>query len=223
MLSVIVPVLNEEIGITNFLLPLQDYRQPNLELILVDGGSRDKTIELAEPLCDRIFASQKGRAQQMNVGANQAKGNILLFLHADTQLPNQFNHIIEQSMAESHNVWGRFDVRLSGQNTALRMVEFFMNHRSRWTGIATGDQAVFVKADVFNQIEGYQNISLMEDIALSKALKSISPPVCLKSKVISSSRRWETFGLWRTIFLMWRLRLAYFLGADPNRLAAKYE
>jgi hypothetical protein len=121
------------------------------------------------------------------------------------------------------NGWGRFNVRLSGTHFSLRLIEFFMNLRSRWSGIATGDQAIFVKAKVFHQIQGYQNIPLMEDIALSKSLKQITPPVCLKDKVITSSRRWEKFGIWRTIFLMWQLRLAYFWGVDPHKLASKYE
>ena len=159
----------------------------------------------------------------MNAGVARSKGNVLLFLHADTSLPDNFNSSIERALAESKFVWGRFDVRLSGQDFLLRMVEFFMNYRSRLTGIATGDQAVFVLSDVFKQIGGYQNIPLMEDIALSKSLKSLSSPACIKSKVISSSRRWERFGIWRTIFLMWRLRLSYFLGVDPCRLVSRYE
>lgn len=223
ILSVIIPVLNEAENIRSFLLPLQKYRHQSLEIILIDGGSEDGTVALAKPLCDVLVVSSKGRARQMNVGAKKSKGNILLFLHADTFLPSNFLDAIQQNITEATFVWGRFDVRLSGQSFSLRIVEFFMNIRSKWTGIATGDQAIFVQTNVFFNLGGYQEIPLMEDIALSVSLNKISRPLILKDKVITSSRRWESFGIWKTIFLMWRLRLLYFFNVSPNYLAKQYE
>lgn len=202
---------------------MQTYRQSEVEIIVVDGGSSDATVELARPLCDVIEVAKKGRARQMNAGANKARGRILLFLHADTLLPDNAISLIEESLRENTRVWGRFDVCLSGHRKGLRVIEYCMNSRSRWTGIATGDQAIFVCAKTFFQLGGYPDIALMEDISLSKALKKISFPVCLKEHVITSSRRWESFGICRTIFLMWKLRLAYYLGVSPEKLATYYE
>ena len=222
MISIIIPVLNEEDNILSFLQPLQKFREQGLEVVVIDGGSTDSTVEIARAFCDVIDITEKGRAKQMNAGANKANGDILLFLHADTFLPGDFMSVVEKKLFESDRVWGRFDINLSGSARSLRVVEFFVNLRSRWTGVATGDQAIFIKTTIFRKLGGYQNIPLMEDVALSKSLKKISPPLCLKDKVITSSRRWEKFGVWRTIFLMWQLRLAYFFGADPHQLAAKY-
>ena len=223
MISIIIPVLNEEENILLLLEPLQKFRHKNIEIVVIDGGSIDTTVEKAKPFCDVIEVSQKGRAKQMNAGAKKSSGDTLIFLHADTFLPDNFITNIENKLSGSTSVWGRFNVRLSGSSLVLRVVEFFINFRSRWTGIATGDQAIFVNANTFHQLGGYQDIPLMEDVALSKALKKISSPICLKDKVITSSRRWEKFGVWRTIFLMWRLRLAYFLGVDPHQLSSKYK
>ncbi len=222
-LSVIIPVLNEASGIQAFLSPLQKFRQQGVEFVIVDGGSTDATIELARPFCDVIVESPKGRAKQMNMGAKHARGGLLLFLHADTLLPDNFLFLIEQKWKKNKKLWGRFNVRLSGARVSLRLIEYCMNLRSRWTGIATGDQAIFVSAALFHELKGYPDIPLMEDIALSKALKKISRPVSLPEKVITSSRRWEKFGIWQTVFLMWQLRLSYFFGVNPRRLAARYE
>jgi len=202
---------------------LQKFRRKGVEFVIVDGGSTDATIELARPLCDVIVESPKGRAKQMNAGANQARGELLLFLHADTLLPDNFLFLIEQEWRKNKKLWGRFNVRLSGSHFSLRLIESCMNLRSRWTGIATGDQAIFVNAALFHELQGYPDIPLMEDIALSKALKKHSHPISLPEQVITSSRRWEKFGIWRTVFLMWQLRLAYFFGVNPRRLAVRYE
>ncbi len=192
------------------------------EIILVDGGSTDGTSTLSELLVDHQLGASPGRAHQMNAGARRASGDILLFLHADTLLPSQADEIIIAGLANSHHCWGRFNVRLSGQNHLLRMVEKLMNSRSRLTGIATGDQAIFIRRNTFEALGGFPEIPLMEDIAFSKRLKTVSSPLCLPQQVISSSRRWEQQGIMQTIYLMWYLRLAYFLGADPGRLAARY-
>jgi rSAM/selenodomain-associated transferase 2 len=222
-IAIILPVRNEEAQIAACLTLLQPLRRQNCELIVVDGGSDDRTVALAEPLADRVIFSPKGRAAQMNTGAQQAHGDVLWFLHADSLPPPDAVALIRAALTDPNQHWGRFDVRLSGQHPLFRMVETLMNVRSRLTGIATGDQGLFVRRDLFEQVGGYPPIALMEDIALSRLLKQQSRPVCLRQRLTTSSRRWERDGILRTILLMWRLRLAYFFGADPDQLARIYD
>jgi len=221
-ISVIVPILNEATIIRSALRALQPLRQAGHEVIVADGGSSDDSAALAMELADRVIHSAPGRARQMNAGARVASGDILLFLHADTMLPRTVERIIITALDRSPRCWGRFDVHLAGRQRPLRLVEAMMNLRSRLGGIATGDQAMFVRRSAFEEIGGFPAIELMEDIALSKRLKRLSPPLCLRQRVITSSRRWEQNGILHTILLMWRLRLAYFLGADPAHLARRY-
>ena len=221
-LSIIIPVLNEAESIVATVELLQTFRQGGCQLIVVDGGSRDGTVQLAEPYVDKLLTSKAGRANQMNAGAEVAEGKVLLFLHADTLLPMDSDRLIEQRLKESGCSWGRFDVSLSGQQPLLRVVEAMMNNRSRWSGIATGDQAIFVKKKLFDEVGGFPSIALMEDIALSRLLKAEGSPLCLKEKVVTSSRRWEEKGVVRTICLMWIFRLAYFLGVKPEQLVKIY-
>ncbi|HKQ25223.1 MAG TPA: TIGR04283 family arsenosugar biosynthesis glycosyltransferase [Burkholderiales bacterium] len=222
-LSIVVPTLNEAQGIVSFLQPLQRLRERSVELILVDGGSGDGTVAAASPLVDGMLQlSTRGRAVQMNAGAAHASGDVLLFLHADTRLPDDGVRLILDGLHETGRRWGRFDIALSGASPMLRVVEWTMNLRSRLTGIATGDQGLFVERRLFDEIGGFPAIALMEDVALSAALKRHGRPLCLAQRVIASSRRWEKNGIWRTIVLMWRLRLAYFLGAGSKRLAEIY-
>jgi rSAM/selenodomain-associated transferase 2 len=221
-LTIVVPCLNEVAGIAAVLTPLQTYRVGGHEVIVVDGGSRDGTPEAARPLADRILVTGRGRALQMNAGAAAATGDVLLFLHADTRLPPAADRLILEGLAGNGRCWGRFDVRLSGALPMLRVVEGLMNVRSRLTGIATGDQAIFVTPQAFEAVGRYPEIPLMEDIALSASLKRMGRPLCLRARVVTSSRRWEQEGVWRTILFMWRLRLAYFFGADPRALARRY-
>ncbi len=221
-LSVIIPILDEAETLPQTLGTLQALRSEGNEVIVVDGGSRDGSAQLAAGLADQILLAPRGRALQMNAGARRARGECLLFLHADTLLPAGAAETIAAGLAATGRAWGRFDVRLSGRPWPLRLVETLMNLRSRLTGIATGDQALFVKRAVFEKLGGFPEIPLMEDIALCRRLKRISPPLCLRQRVITSSRRWESNGIWRTIALMWHLRLAYFLGADPADLARRY-
>lgn len=218
--SVIIPTLNEEKSIQSCLLALQLLRN-NCEIIIADGDSIDNTHSLALPLADKVITSVKGRAKQMNNGARYATGDILIFLHADTYLPENALQLIQQKI-NTTSQWGRFDIQLSGNSFMLKVIAQMMNWRSRLTGIATGDQVIFVTRLAFQTVGQYPEISLMEDIALCKALKKISRPVCLKNKVISSGRRWEHNGIYRTILLMWSLRLRYFFGTDPKILAFLY-
>ncbi|MEP1213425.1 MAG: TIGR04283 family arsenosugar biosynthesis glycosyltransferase [Marinobacter sp.] len=221
LLSVIVPVWREAASIQSFLRSLQPVREGGHEVIVVDGGSDDGTAELAAPWCEQVLTGGKGRALQMNAGADAARGNVLLFLHADTALPDTaIDHL--QHFFSSQQQWGRFDVRLSGQRAVFRVVAWFMNRRSRLTGIATGDQAMFVRTSVFRALQGFAPIPLMEDVELSKRLCSLSRPYCISDPVTTDSRRWEQEGAWRTILLMWRLRWRYWRGESSESLAAAY-
>lgn len=219
-LSIIVPVLNEAPGIARFLAGLSELRAHGAQLIVVDGGSSDGTPALAAPFVDVVVHAKGGRAIQMNAGAAQARGEALLFLHADTVLPPDALELITTALSDFH--WGRFDVRFDGTHPSMAMIATMMNLRSCITGIATGDQAMFIRRETFSRLDGFAEIPLMEDIELSRRLKRFGRPACLHQRVTTSSRRWEKQGVWRTIFLMWRLRLAYFFGADPRKLAMAY-
>lgn len=215
------PVLNEAAGIDTTLGLLQSLRAAGCEVILADGGSGDGTRDAAAGLYDQWVDAPPGRARQMNAGAAVAGGDLLLFLHADTLLPPDALSWLER-FAASDRQWGRFDVRLSGQRPLFRVIAWFMNRRSRLTGVATGDQAMFVRRSLFEQVGGYEPIPLMEDVALSRTLRRFSRPYCIPASVITDSRRWEMNGAWRTIVLMWRLRWAYWRGEAPEVLARRY-
>lgn len=221
-LSIIIPCLNEAGTIGPLLHSLQPLRAEGHEVILVDGGSGDETQAVAKPLVDSLLISEAGRGRQMNVGAHTAAGDILWFLHADSILPKGAVQVMVGGLERTERVWGRFDVRLSGRHPLLQLVAFMMNLRSRLSGIATGDQGLFVTREAFDRIGGYPEIPLMEDVALSRSLKRISPPLCLPLTLVTSSRRWESRGILRTIVLMWWLRLAFALGVSPQRLARMY-
>jgi rSAM/selenodomain-associated transferase 2 len=217
-LSVVIPTLNEASVIAGALAALALLRARGHEVIVADGGSVDETVRLARPLCDRVVQSARGRALQMNAGARAASGTALLFLHADTRLPAQAAESVFECLKRCR--WGRFDVQIDSRRWLLKLVAWTMNLRSRLTGIATGDQAIFVRREAF---AGFPEIALMEDIAFSAAMKRGGRPACLRSRVITSGRRWEARGVLRTIVLMWRLRLLYFLGVAPERLARLYD
>jgi rSAM/selenodomain-associated transferase 2/rSAM/selenodomain-associated transferase 1 len=220
-LTIIVPVLNEGAALAQRLLALQPLRQRGAQLLVVDGGSTDASAATAAAWADQVLAAPRGRAAQMNAGACATRADVLLFLHADTQLPPGADVLIAQALAAGHH-WGRFDVRIEGRHPLLPMVAAFMNWRSRLSGIATGDQAMFVRRAVFNAVGGFAPQPLMEDIALSRRLRRLGPPARLVACVTTSGRRWDQHGLWRTIMLMWRLRAAYFLGTSPQALALRY-
>ena len=220
-LSIVMPALNEAANIEAALQALSPLQARGVEVIVVDGGSRDGTFELARPLADKVLKAPRGRANQMNAGAAIAQGDALLFLHADTRLPDNADRLVLDGLARSGRQWGRFDVRFA-EGGLLRLVAITMNTRSRATRIATGDQAMFVTRDGFERAGRFPAIALMEDVALSARLKRLGRPLCLGDRVTTSGRRWQKHGPLRTIFLMWRLRLRYFLGADPARLARDY-
>jgi len=220
--SIVMPVLDEGAGLALALDRLEPARAAGVEVIVADGGSADSSVSTALTRCDQVVAAPRGRARQMNAGAAAASGAILLFLHADTRLPEGALEAVERAMADGRHAWGRFDVRIAGRSRLLPVVAAAMNLRSRWTGVATGDQAMFVRRDVFERIGGFPDIPLMEDIAISRRLKREGWPLCLRDRVTTSGRRWDERGALRTIATMWSLRAAFFLGADPARLARVY-
>ncbi|WP_275096759.1 TIGR04283 family arsenosugar biosynthesis glycosyltransferase [Sedimenticola hydrogenitrophicus] len=221
-LSVVIPCLNEAESIVQLLETLQAARTDGIELVLVDAGSVDDTVTLSAPLVDKLIYSAAGRAKQMNAGARAASGGILWFLHADSVIHADFPDLIQAALVASGRPWGRFDVRLSGRRPALRIIEFLMNWRSRLTGIVTGDQGIFMHRALFERLGGFPDIPLMEDIAISRRLKAYTRPVVVAQRLQTSSRRWEQAGIIPTVLLMWRLRWAYYFGADPARLAQRY-
>jgi rSAM/selenodomain-associated transferase 2 len=219
-LSIIIPVLNEEENLSTTLNKLRSFRQSGHEIIVADGGSTDRSLEIAHEMADTVLVSKAGRALQMNNGAAVASGDVFLFLHADTVLPQNAEQVMSSFCRGEF--WGRFDVRLSSGRIIFRLIEYLINIRSRLTSIATGDQAIFIERKLFDDVGGFPEIPLMEDIALSRLLKSKSRAVCLREKVITSSRRWEQKGVISTILLMWRLRLYYYLGVSPEKLSQLY-
>jgi len=222
-LSIIIPTLNEAEGIVATLESVRELRRRGHEVIVVDGGSTDGTTDLAEGLADRVLAAGAGRAGQMNAGARAASGDVLLFLHADSRLPDEADRLVLQCLADGAPAWGRFDVRIAGSHPLLRVVETMMNLRSRLTRICTGDQGIFVRREAFDAVGGYPSQELMEDIAISARLRRVCAPLCLRERCLTSARRWESHGVLRTIVLMWWLRLRYALGAEPARLARDYD
>jgi rSAM/selenodomain-associated transferase 2 len=220
-LSIVMPVLDEAMEIAAALEALAPLRARGIEVIVADGGSADGTPALARPLADQVLTAPRGRALQMNAGAAAAHGDVLLFLHADTRLPENADRLILDGLARNGSIWGRFDVRIEGGGL-LGVVSFMMNGRSRLTGIATGDQAMFMTRTAFEAAGGFPPIALMEDLALSARLKRLGQPLCLRARVNTSPRRWRKHGILRTILLMWSLRLRFFFGADPARLARSY-
>lgn len=224
-LAIVVPVLDEAAQIEASLAALADFRQRGARVIVVDGGSHDATVRLAAPLCDRVIAAPRGRALQMNAGARCEEGrgaDVLLFLHVDVRLPSEADRLIFRALSNAQSCWGRFDVTLQGRSPGLALIGTLMNLRSRATGICTGDQAIFVEQGAFVALEGFAPIALMEDVEFCRRARRLSTPLALRPPVIVSARRWDQAGLARTVLRMWWLRLAYFLGADPQRLAQRY-
>ena len=221
-LSVIVPLLNEARELPALLEQLSLLVRNGSEVIVVDGDSDDGSADIAERAGFIVVRTAKGRARQMNAGAARATGDVLLFLHADTKLPDVAEITIARGLADNRQAWGRFDVRISGRHFMLKVVSRLMNLRSRLTGIATGDQAMFVTRSAFDAVGGFPDQPLMEDIELSKRLLALSRPVCIARRVTTSGRRWETRGVWRTILLMWRLRWDYWRGVPAQQLAEAY-
>lgn len=220
--SVIIPALNEAGSIVAVLERLQSLRERGHEVIVVDGGSRDSTRQLCTGRCDRLLDAARGRARQMQAGLDIATGDVIWFLHADTLAPADADRQILAGLARSGKTWGRFDVSFANTAGLLALVPFFMNLRSRLSGIATGDQGIFATRRALEACGGLPDIVLMEDIALSKSLRRTGRPLALRSRLCTSDRRWRRHGVARTILRMWCLRLAYFAGVSPDRLSRYY-
>ena len=220
-LSIILPVLDESAAIGATLESLAPLRAAGHEVLVVDGGSQDNTVALCQGAGCQVLGSTRGRARQMNAGAARAQGEVLVFLHADSQLPALADTLIGLALQQGA-LWGRFDVRIEGPSSLLPVIAALMNLRSRWSGIATGDQAMFVRRDLFLRLGGFANQALMEDIELSRRLRAVGRPACLRQLVHTSGRRWEAHGVWRTIWTMWRLRWRYWRGVSPELLAKEY-
>ncbi len=221
-LSFILPVLNESAGLGATLAGLESLRQNGAEIIVVDGGSSDASPLLARSMGATVMETGQGRGRQMNAGARQASGDILVFVHGDTRLPKSVLDFLENGGLK-RAAWGYFNVSLSGSSWQFRLIESLINWRSRLSGIGTGDQVIFVRRELFVETGGYADIPLMEDIELCKRLKRHhGRPVRVPLVVITSSRRWQQQGIARTVVLMWCLRLAYFIGVSPGRLAKIY-
>lgn len=219
MISIIIPVLNEAPQLTATLKPLQPFRGNRIEIIVIDGGSTDASIAIAEPLADKLIHGSRGRARQMNLGAQQASGDTLLFLHADTTLPESLQSTLNAIL---DHTWGRFNVRLNHPHWMYKIIAKMMNWRSCITGIATGDQAIFVQRQLFQQLGGFADIPLMEDVELSRRLRKLSKPLCLHQPVLVSTRYWQKHGMISSMIKMWILRGAYFFGVPPHRLLKIY-
>lgn len=223
-LSIIIPTLNEALRIPQLLEELKRFEESNCEIIIVDGGSKDNSVEIAKYAGFRVEKTTRGRAHQMNIGAKLATGSILLFLHADTQLPDTADLQVKKLFSDNpYSCWGYFRVRIAGNSKIFYVIGFMMNLRSYLTNIVTGDQVIFVKKNDFLKAGCFPEQLLMEDIELSKRLCTLSRPSCINSYAITSGRRWELHGIWRTIFLMWRLRWDYWRGTPANKLAGKYQ
>ena len=222
LLTIIIPVLNERSVIAGLLASLAPFRERGVEVLVVDGGSKDGTFAAAAPGADRLIVAPSGRARQMNAGAAAARAPVLLFLHVDTRLPANADELVLNGLAATGLAWGRFDVRIEGSSRWLPFVAWLMNLRSRTTGIATGDQAMFVTRRAFDALGGFPDQALMEDVELSSRLLRCGRPLCLGSPAVTSGRRWVSRGVWRTIAVMWWIRLLYFLGVAPDRLARLY-
>jgi rSAM/selenodomain-associated transferase 2 len=228
MISVVIPVYKEGKGVVACLRALSELGAMD-QCVVVDASRpdvfkmcRSDTLKaLPDMNLTYLKAVSKGRAAQMNQGALNSRGDVLVFLHADTCLPDQALTLIRSKLGSGWH-WGRFDVRFDNPRWWYRLISAMMNWRSRLSGIATGDQAMFMTRAAYDLVSGFDEIQLMEDIAMSKKLKTIGKPLCLKESVVTAARRWEQKGVFRTIITMWCLRLAYYLGVSPNRLAAWY-
>ncbi|MBJ6138541.1 TIGR04283 family arsenosugar biosynthesis glycosyltransferase [Marinobacter litoralis] len=221
-LSIIVPVLNEAAVLTDLLAHLAHWQTRGAEIVIVDGGSTDQTVAMARNAGFDVVTAPAGRANQMNAGAGTSHSERLLFLHADTRLPDDADQLLTRTFNSSEPAWGRFDVVIKGRSRMLPVIAALMNWRSRLSGIATGDQALFMSRELFHQTGGFPQQPLMEDIEMSKRLKQLCTPVCLRDKVVTSGRRWDTRGSWSTILLMWQLRWAYWRGVPAQQLAERY-
>ncbi len=220
--SIIMPILNEEAILASQLERLtQQCTQQDYELLLVDGGSTDRTVEIAHHY-GHVLNAPRGRARQMNAGAAAASGDILLFLHADTELPDSVFLAIEEAFAAPEVVAGAFRLCFNCDHLSYRMVAFITNLRSQTFTVFTGDQAYFIRRTSFQAVEGYPDQPLMEDLEIIARLRRIGTVLLVPHYVKTSARRHEKIGLFRSVLFMWYLRTLYKFGVSPGRLQLMY-
>ena len=220
-LSVIVPMLNEAATIA---IALRAIRRgaADAEIVVVDGGSTDASVAAAQPLCDRVLVASRGRAQQMNAGARASRGDVLAFVHADTLVPSTFAADIATALSDPAVVGGRFDVKLDSDALPYRLIGAMISIRSRISRTGTGDQAIFVRREVFDRLGAFPELELCEDLDFSRHLKRAGRVACLRSRVTTSARRWSRGGILRTVVRMWLIRAMYLMGVPPARLKRMY-
>lgn len=222
ILSIIVPVHNHAHSIGTTLLALRPFRDRNAEVVVVDGGSTDGTPMLARPLADQVIRSPLGLARQMNEGAKVANGFIFLFLRPETALPLDADTQVMFGRSRDTSVWGYFDLRIRGRHMMLPLVARFLNWRSRSSGLATSDQAIFVQRETFYRIGGFKPMPVMADIELCERLRAISPPICVTSRVTVPGDHYDRDGILKTLHAMTAMRWRYRMGAKPEDLAKRY-
>lgn len=220
-LSIVVPMLNEAGEIAGTLNALRRGAS-DAEIVVVDGGSSDASVAIARPLCDFVFVAPRGRARQMNAGARASHGDVLVFVHADTIVPSSFSADIATALSDPAVVGGRFDVQLDSRALPFRVIGALISLRSRISRTATGDQAIFVRRDVFDRLGGFPQLELCEDLEFSRRLKRAGRVACLRSRVTTSARRWNRDGVVRTVLKMWMIRAMYLIGVPPARLKRMY-
>ncbi len=220
--SFIIPVLNEESFFVEQTKIFTSLLEQGHEVIVVDGGSTDQSVVIAEQIGCICISTNPSRGHQLHIGAKKSSNQILVFMHADTLLPPSGLGNIRNVMEKANNYWGRFNVVFTNQKLVFKVIAWFMNKRSCLTGIVTGDHTFFMKREIYFNSGGFSDIPIMEDIELSKKLRKYSRPVCLSEKVITSSRKWEQQGVLKTILLMWYLRLLFYVGVPAEKLAKRY-
>ena len=219
-ISIIIPALNEAANIAKTVSLAQ--KGSNVEIIIVDGGSQDETMAIAKSLNVKVLSASPGRAIQMNTGAAIATGDILLFLHADTMLPPNFDQMVTKILAESAIVAAAFELKIDAKIGGIRLLEKMINWRSHFFSLPYGDQAISVKADQFHKIGGFPELPIMEDFVFIRNLKKLGKIAIIPVPVITSGRRWQKLGVFRTTAINQMMIIGYYLGISPEKLAQFY-
>jgi rSAM/selenodomain-associated transferase 2 len=220
LISVIIPTLNEADNIMNTMVSVQSGQA--VEVIVVDGGSSDSTRRLAEEGGARVISTSRGRAVQMNTGAAGAQGEIFLFLHGDSQAPVRFDGLIRHALLDPDRAAGAFQLQIAGEGRGLRIIEKMANWRSRWFQLPYGDQGIFIRAELFRKMGGFPELPIMEDFIFIQRLQRQGRIVTLSASVLTSGRRWESLGIWRTTWRNQMMLAGYYGGISLGCLSRWY-